>query len=341
MTDAERGHDPAGWTTPQWREAATAWLDRQLAAAGLARTGPVAQPRIRVWGTVLRAPTTGGPVWLKAPAPATAFEVSLYPVLARLVPDRVLVPLAADPERGWLLLPDGGPALREQVPPDRLVDAMVTVLPQYGQLQRDLAGHAGALLAAGVTDMRPAAMPARFDQALAAVEDYLGYAGTEADRSAYRRVAGLRAGFGSWCERLAGLPGPASLDHSDLHPGNVLGSPGGPVRFYDWGDSVLAHPFATLLVGLGYFGNVPGAGPRDPAIVRLRDAYLEAFSDLATHRELVEAVELACTVGKVARCLVWHRALAAGGYQQDGEFARAPVEWLLALALPGYFSVGG
>jgi hypothetical protein len=341
VTDTERGHDPAGWATPEWRDAATAWLDRQLLAAGLARTGEVTQTRVRAWGTVLRAPTTGGPVWLKAPAPATAFEVPLCSVLARLVPDRVLAPLAADAERGWLLLPDGGPDLQVQVPADGLVDAMVAVLPQYGQLQRELAPHTGALLAAGVTDMRPATMPARFDQALAAVEDYLGYAGSGADWSAYRRVAGFRAEFGSWCDRLAGLPGPASLDHNDLHPANVLGSPGGPVRFYDWGDSVLAHPFATLLVGLGYFGNVLGAGPGDPSIVRLRDAYLEVFSDLAPHRELVEAVELACTVGKVARALVWHRALATSGYQDAGQFSRAPLEWLLALALPGYFAVGG
>ena len=77
-----------------------AWLDEQLAAAGRTRTGEVEQPRIRPWATVLRAPTDGGVVWLKAAAPATAFEVGLYGVLARVVPDRVLTPLAADAGRG-------------------------------------------------------------------------------------------------------------------------------------------------------------------------------------------------------------------------------------------------
>ena len=38
-----------------------------------------------------------------------------------------------------------------------------------------------------------------------------------------------------------------------------------------------------------------------PELRRLRDAYLEAFSDLAPHRDLVASLELACQLGKVTR----------------------------------------
>ena len=44
------------------------WLDERLAAAGLRRTGPVTCPHDRPWGAV---PTTGGPLWLKAPGAGT------------------------------------------------------------------------------------------------------------------------------------------------------------------------------------------------------------------------------------------------------------------------------
>jgi hypothetical protein len=36
----------------------------------------------------------------------------------------------------------------------------------YGRFQRDVAPHAAAFVAAGVDDMRPTAMPARFEEAL-------------------------------------------------------------------------------------------------------------------------------------------------------------------------------
>jgi hypothetical protein len=49
----------------------------------------------------------------------------------------------------------------------------------------------------------------------------------------------------------------------------------------------------------------------DAGVTRLRDAYLEPFGDLAPHSRLVEELELACRVGKIARALTWHRAVAA------------------------------
>ena len=59
-------HGRVGWRSDAWRDEATRWLDARLAEAGIARIGAVEQPRVRPWGTVLRAPTTAGPVWLKA-----------------------------------------------------------------------------------------------------------------------------------------------------------------------------------------------------------------------------------------------------------------------------------
>jgi hypothetical protein len=86
----------AAWSSTQWRDDAVAWLDERLAAAGIERTGDVEQPHLRPWATVLRAPTSTGPVWLKAAGPGTAFEVGLYELLSRVSPDHVLTPIATD-----------------------------------------------------------------------------------------------------------------------------------------------------------------------------------------------------------------------------------------------------
>ena len=64
----------------------------------------------------------------------------------------------------------------------------------------------------------------------------------------------------------------------------------------------------------------------DPRFLRARDAYLEVFTDLAPRQELVETLELASHVAKIARVLTWDRALRAA--RDPGE----PVEddWLTA-----------
>jgi hypothetical protein len=313
----------AVWSSQAWRADAVAWLDDRLAAAGIERTGEVRQPRLRAWGTVLTAPTTRGPVWLKAPGPGTAFEVALYGLLAAVVPDRVLAPIAVDTARGWLLLPDGGPTLD-----DEAFDELAANLARYAQLQRDLSSHVDSLLESGVADMRPAAMPARFAEALALTSRYATDHGTRDDRAALAGIAEMEDEFGGWCARLAASPVPASLDHNDLHPGNIFAS---GTRFYDWGDAVVAHPFASMLVALGYLHGRHGLAAHDPVVVRARDAYLEPFTDLAPRAELVADVELACRVGKAARTLTWDRALRAQGYADAGEFGRAPLETLLGL----------
>ncbi|WP_052407464.1 phosphotransferase [Allokutzneria albata] len=285
-------------------------MDDRLAGAGLVRTGEVTQPRVQSWATVLRAETNRGVVWLKACGPGTAFEVPLYPLLRRLAPDRVLAPIGVDLDRKWLLLPDGGPTMKDS-PRD-----LAEVLAGYAKLQRDLAPHVDELLGIGVTDMRAEVMPKRFTEAMGAISDYVERRGTEAEHATFAKLLDFEDTYRGWCERLAEDPVPPSLDHNDLHQSNVFAT---GAKFYDWGDSVIAHPFASLLL--------PMTRAEDH---RVRDAYLAEFGPPA---ELVESAELACRVGKVARTLVWLRALDG---DVDHEYASAPLEHMASLLKDTY-----
>ena len=278
------------------------WIDERLAEAGKHRTGDPVEHSVRPWAAVLRVPTDGGDVWLKAPAAGTAFEVPLYELLAEIAPERVLVPLGVDTERGWVLLPDGGEPFGENIDAAELTRA----LRAYGAMQRELSPHVGRLLDFGLADMRPQVMAQRFDEALELIS------GEGMDR-----VAALRDTYRSWCERLVASRVPASIDHNDLHAWNILAGE----RFYDWGDAVVAHPFASMLGGLGY-------SPLEPdELPVVRDAYLEAFSDLGDHADLVEELETACRVAKVARAFTWYRAVAGS----DSDDADAPLEAMQSL----------
>jgi hypothetical protein len=319
-------HGVAVWGSDDWRRRATAWADERLAPAGLARTGPPEVASLRPWAAVLRIPTSGGPVWLKATGPLVAFEAGLYDLLERVAPEFVLAPLAIDVERGLLLLPDGGRSLGDRAPAGpELVAGLAEALPRYAELQRRLAPHADELLALGVSDMRPGVMPLRFDEALTAARAYVDERGGPELRSALGRVADMRPTVVGWCERLAAGPIPAGLDHNDLHAWNILGGAGDGVRFYDWGDSVVAHPFASMLA-LGWVRMSPAD------LVRLRDAYLEPYLDLAPHGVLVEQLELACRVGKIARALTWQRSISPYGTDEvEQDWLPAPTEWLVSV----------
>jgi hypothetical protein len=297
---------PAGHGVVMTECEALAWADERLVEAGRERAGDPEHVSVRPWATVLRVPTTASPVWLKASGPGTAFEAGLYDLLARVVPTHVLTPLAVDASRGWMLLPDGGASLGERLEGDALVEALAAALAQYGEVQRELAPQAGELLALGVADMRPEALPRRFEEALEAT----GARGTD--------LEAMRPQVAAWCERLAASPLPASLDHNDLHPWNVLAGEDGAFRYYDWGDSVVAHPFAAMLVPLTWAHSRLGATALDdPRLVRLRDAYLGGFADVAPHDELVATLELACRVAKIARALIWDRAVRAAVEQGE------------------------
>jgi len=132
----------------------------------------------------------------------------------------------------------------------------------------------------------------------------------------------------AWAARLDGTV-PPSVDHQDLHTGNV----GVDGRFPDWGDAVLAHPFASLLVALGSLRRTLRVGADDPAITRPRDAYLEVFADLAPPEELRRLAATACRAAVVARALTWRRG-AAG----DPRFVDTPREVLALVGDPDWLA---
>ncbi len=325
------GYGIALWSTAAWRQTAVEWLDDRLGAAGMRRTGAVAQPHLRPWATALRAPTTGGVVWMKAAGPATAFEAGLYEVLGRVAPGHLLRAIATDAERGWMLLEDGGDTVADRLEGDELLDTMALALGRYAELQRLAAPHAGELVALGATDMRPAVLPERFEQALAAMYRYADRAGSAGGRERLRRVEALRPDVARWCQELAQAPGASSIDHNDLSADNVFLGP--PPRVYDWGDSVVAHPFATMLGALHFMReNRLECAPDDPRLLRLRDAYLDGFSDLASRSDLLRTLHLARRLALIAHTLTWERVLGAMPPAEVPEgWAAMPIGFLTSL----------
>ncbi len=316
------------WDDPRWQASAHAWASERLSERGTPPTGPIEEARMRPWSVTHRVPTTAGVAWFKANTPRCAYEAGLAASLAAWAPGHVLAPLAVDASRGWLLTADAGPTLRALVAKDRLLPTWTAMLQSYAALQRDLAAHAPEMLTLGVPDHRPQHLPARLTALLADPR-------IQADLGTDRRAAVEKVvpDFADWCTELAAGGIPATLQHDDLTDANVFPA-GGGFLFFDWGDSSVAHPFGSLLVAIGFAAYLLELDPGAPELSRLRDAYLEAWTDLAPLTDLRRAASLACRVTRVSKALAWQRALHDPAVPVDPDFRTAVADWLAELPEP-------
>lgn len=299
---------PAAWTSQSWLDDAAAWIRDRVDDAGMQVIGEVDQARVRPWSTQLTAPTDAGLVWFKAVCPSMAHEPALTQSLTRLLPGRVVVPLAIDIRRGWMLTLDGGRRLDGDGDGDEPGEATWTELvASYAHDQQILGRHAVEVLATGV----PTALPRDHEELLAGLidrysllpSDHDSHLGLELRTALEARRAHLRAASAL----LDGSEIGQSLDHGDLHPGNVLTRRGGARRrrLIDFSDATWGHPFSVL------------DGVMDPARTgldaeagrRVIDAYLGAWPvPRGDARELAQA---AIWTANLVRARLWIGVLEA------------------------------
>ena len=288
----------SAWTEPAWRATTDAWIEQQLAAEGAERTGEIDQMHVRPWSTVMRVPTTAGDVFFKANVSSLKFEAALVTLLAARRPDCVPPLLAADLDRGWMLMADAGTRLRDLAVDERGLVRWLDVLPLYASVQIDLAEQIDELLVAGVPDLRLASLPARAD---AMVDDLAALGADEARRTAEAMPRMLED-----CARLASFGVPETIEHDDLHDGQVFVKDG-RYLLLDWGDACVSHPFFTLAVTLDGFiawgvDDVEHSEDTEPYL----DAYLEPFQ--AHDRvDLVAAATIARRLGWLCRAVNGHQ----------------------------------
>ncbi|MBB5867004.1 hypothetical protein F4553_000383 [Allocatelliglobosispora scoriae] len=316
----------------EWALAQT-WIAAALADRGTPATGPAVIDRDRPWSRVARVPVDGGEVWFKRNNEGSRYEAGLMRLLATLLPDHVIVPIAVDVPRGWMLLPDGGHTLRSLTGDVFHEDRWEVLLRRYAELQQAVAPRAEELLAMGVPDVRPRAVPEIFAQLL---DDPYVVANTSAEN-----LAALRA----WEPRLAELAArldasgiAPSVQHDDLHTGNVFADAEGGLRFFDFGDASLAHPFGTMLVALRVVHRDAKVEHDDPVLHRLRDHYLSAWGGEADLPELRRICQDAIEVTKVSKALSYHRSLIDADEQALTEYGDGITGWLEELLGPDVVS---
>lgn len=209
-----------------------------------------------------------------------------------------------------MLVAEGGKKIRDVYSGDEFLRAWREVLPHYAQMQRAATPHVREILGFRTPDHRATALVAGLDEAVAHEPSLSGDRADRITVDERRALVGLGPKLSAALSPLAALGIEDTLQHDDLHHGNVLVRDGRAVVF-DWGDACVSQPFLTLAVTLRFAAAATKRAPHDAPIVALRDAYLEPWSDVASAQELRYAAELGRRVGEVSRALTFYAVARA------------------------------
>ncbi len=302
------------WARPGWFSEAAGWLLHALARQGMAASGPVEQHRTWSISCVLTVPTTGGRTYFKAVIPLFGHEPALTRALAQRFPGRVPEVVAIDQARGWLTT--------RRLRGTRLVDLQdASAWERAARLLAELHVACGEdttwLSELGCVERAPDLLP---DQ----VETLILGGGPPSGASPWID-AGERARFRALfpklqrrCAEFAADVLPSTLVHGDLHANNIAVE-GANIRFFDWTDGCVGHPFFDL-----YPLFQPGSLPAGQGVLeRVRDAYLEPWTGHAPLRRLRQTFSRALPLAAL------HQAIS---YQEIATNVEDPEEWLPVVA---------
>ncbi|MFH7029486.1 MAG: phosphotransferase [Heteroscytonema crispum UTEX LB 1556] len=292
------------WEEPIWFAKASCWIDNQLYRQGIKRIGSIEQFRVRHWSTVLQISTSIGDIYFKAVIPELAYEAALTETLSYYYPHCMPQILATSSLDGWLLMGDGGMKLREKIKTEDDIQHWQEILPIYAELQKNSAKHLDELLSLGVCDRRLAVLPILYQELLTNTEALATNYPAGLSSFECQRLQDTVDVFTSLCEQLATFGVPETVDHGDLHDGNIFIHDGRYI-FFDWGDSSISHPFFSIGDTYASLNRRFGLGKSSFWFKRIKDCYLESSVEYETREKLEVAFELAQKLSPIPDIFRW------------------------------------
>jgi hypothetical protein len=294
------------WTEHGWFARACAWAESELERHGTPLSGPPGQLIVSPWACTLRIPAGDTHAYLKAAPTPFSYEPELTRLLHGLYPDNTVPVFAVQPEEHWMLSLDIGEArIVEEDLTEEHLPIYRRALERYAVMQRDLSARTGDLLALGVPDRRPAALPDLYEEIL---DDTFwlavgqeGGIGTED----YRRLVAYVPEFREACAELAAAGLPDTLINVDWWHGNLSFRESGDVMF-DWAESVVGNPLYSLTT----IDRITETGAM-PVFFRdgLAEAYLDMWTEWGSPAELRRLLELARPGAFLCRAQTWRQCV--------------------------------
>jgi hypothetical protein len=299
------------WEDPDWLKQVNEWIHTETSRQHISIIGPIEQPHIYPWSTVLHIPTNEGTLFFKATAAETLYETALTQALAGWYPHCMPEFVAVDTGRGWMMMRDGGEPLRASIRPTQDITPWTPIISLFSELQVDLAEHMSELLALRIPDWRLAHLPKLYAQLLTDTDSLRLDKPGGLTFEEFRRVQELTPRFAQICDELAAFGIPETLNHGDFHDGNVLVR-NGRVTLFDWGDGCVTHPFVSLRT---FFVSIENSLKLEdysftPEMTALLHLYLEPWQRFSSKENLLAAYTLSRCVASIVKALAWHQTVS-------------------------------
>jgi hypothetical protein len=301
------------WARAGWFKAASAWMRDQLIQQNYALRSSIEQ--VKSWGIscLLRVETDRGNIFFKVASSRPLFgnEPVVLAALSERYPDLVPAPIAIEPEQRWMLTQDFGAELRTMPTLDR----WETAISRFGQLQLQAVSIVEDLLAVGCLDRRLEILSQQIDPLL---QDADILALLSPDEIA--QLQALAPRLKAMCSELTRYRVPYSLNHGDLHSGNITGQ---TLLFFDWTDACIAHPFLDLSTVVAYIEEQTPVGRE-----RVLDVYLNLWTAYEPIERLRVMWQLAEPLGALHQAVSYQHILAALEPTSKPEMVEEMLEWL-------------
>jgi hypothetical protein len=270
-----------------------AWAQRALDEAGRGTIDHARQERSWNLSCVHRLTLDDGTTaWLKVVPPFFYHEGAMLQFM-RTVPGAVRVPhlIGRDTANGRVLLEHVEGPLMWGAP----LSKWSPVIDQFIETQVTLCGRVDEMLALGAPDWR--SRP--FANAIAALVQRDDVR-TTLDAPSLRAIDKIVDALPSQLDALAACGIPPTLVHGDVHQGNVIDGPDGPVLL-DWGDSSVSHPFFDLAA---FCHRLP---PAEPEAVEAQ--VVAAWQSAVPGTDAARAAELIRPIAALSKALTYRNFL--------------------------------
>jgi hypothetical protein len=240
------------WMRRGWFDRASTWMRAAAADAGRPLAGDPTPFFLRGISALLRAPTDGPDLFLKAVFPPFHAEPVLTRLLAERFPGTVPTVVAVEPDEGWLIVEDVGSSWVGDAPESDRPDALARGAAALVTIQRAIASDDDAirtLLDAGAPHRPLADLVASVASAVGPEGFGIGDDGIDAER-AERVLDALAAAVA----RVEGVGLPETVVHGDFHSGNAA-LVDERIAIIDWSDAAISNPAVDLVTWLAWSGD--------------------------------------------------------------------------------------
>ncbi|CAM2735889.1 Predicted phosphotransferase related to Ser/Thr protein kinases [Legionella steigerwaltii] len=286
------------------------WAQNYLNQQGYSIQEPFKTMHSASWAKVYQIATTKGFFYLKQIPKAFAIEPNLLLYLRSFFPALVPEVLGTNPDLHCFLMSDRGTPLGESLAINYQIELAREALKSYVTIQTGLISQIDSLLALGVPDWRLANLPDLYLNLLDE-SDFLKDEGLSTHE--LQQLISLHPRFVTLCQQLAQYAIPETIEHSDFHENNILHQVQ-HLTLIDWGESVISHPFFSLISFLMGMMRNHQINEQNGIYGVLRDSYLSHWHAFESQERLLNAFALAKRLSPIKYCLSFYRLTQCPGW---------------------------